>query len=198
MHHCVVTMFALRTMLEWGSKEMRSLELVEEIFLLLYRQYDEIHEVAEALRKTYIIEVSEDSTGKPNFDIPAFRHALGSLRILQKIGMGKKEENLLNDSLRSALVSRLEQGGFIIRCPYSFLSPFFRVIRNSDIFFCHPHLLRSLEVHLTVLGLMQSYLGISSGSGVHDQVLSVRRKKRLSMFKVGNTLHSYSSICYTH
>lgn len=59
-----------------------------------------------------------------------------------------------------------------------------RSIRNSDLFYCHPHLLRSLGVHSTVLGLMETYLGISSGSS-HNQVLSARRKQRLSMLKEG-------------
>ena len=59
-----------------------------------------------------------------------------------------------------------------------------RSIRNCDLFYCHPHLLRSLGVHSTVLGLMKTYFGISSGSA-HNEVLSARRKQRLSMLKEG-------------
>ena len=68
-------------------------------------------------------------------------------------------------------------------CEHFFFLPH-RSIRNCDLFYCHPHLLRSLGVHSTVLGLMKTYLGISSGS-VHNQVLSARRKQRLSMLKEG-------------
>ena len=64
----------------------------------------------------------------------------------------------------------------------SFFHP--RSIRNCDLFYCHPHLLRSLGVHSTVLGLMKTYFGISSGSA-HNEVLSARRKQRLSMLKEG-------------
>lgn len=90
-----------KTMIRWASVEIHNLKLVEEVFSLLYRQFNEIGEVVQALKKTYVLEVIKDSsTGKPNFDIPGFCYALGSLRLLLSVGMGKKEEDLLKDSLR--------------------------------------------------------------------------------------------------
>ena len=47
-----------------------------------------------------MIDVLKDDQGKVNFDLPAFRQALGSLRLLLKVGMGKEEEQMLKDSLR--------------------------------------------------------------------------------------------------
>ena len=89
------------TMIEWAGKEIQSLKLIEEVFSLLFRQFNEVGEVAQALEKTYVLEVTNDpKTGKPNFDIQAFCSALGSLRLLLKVGMSKKEENLLERSLR--------------------------------------------------------------------------------------------------
>ena len=89
------------TMIQWAGKEIHSLRLIEEVFSLLYRQFNEIGEVSQALEKTYVLEVTKDpKTGKPNFDIHAFCNALGSLRLLLKVGMSKKEENLLKSSLK--------------------------------------------------------------------------------------------------
>ena len=87
------------TMMEWVGQEIHSLKLIGQIFALLYRQFDEIHEVKQALLKTYIIDIKEND-GRPNYNIEEFRDALGSLRLLMKVGMGKTEENLLRDSLR--------------------------------------------------------------------------------------------------
>ena len=53
-----------------------------------------------ALQKTYVIDVVEDEKGKMNFNIPDFRRALGSLRLLLKIGMGREEEQVLKECLR--------------------------------------------------------------------------------------------------
>lgn len=90
-----------QTMISWGNKEIHDLKLIEEIFSLLYRQFNEVGEVAQALKKTYVLEVTCDPvTGKHNFDIPAFTNALGSLRLLLKVGMSRKEENLLKTSLK--------------------------------------------------------------------------------------------------
>ncbi len=141
-----------RTMISWATVEIYSPELISEIFSLLYRQYDEVHELVQALRKTYVIEVANGDKGA-NYDVTGFRQALGGLRLLLKIGMGKREEELMRDVLRK--------------------------VRNSAIFYCHPHLIRQLGVHSAVLELMQSYLGIA-GSG-ENQVLSIRRKQRLCM-----------------
>ena len=87
------------TMMEWAGQEIHSLKLISQVFALLYRQFDEIHEVKQALSKTYVIDIKEND-GRPNYDICKFRDALGSLRLLMKVGMGKTEENLLRNSLR--------------------------------------------------------------------------------------------------
>ena len=55
----------------------------------------------QALQKTYVIDVVEDCQGEVNFNIPAFRRALGSLRLLLKVGMGREEEMVLKKCLRS-------------------------------------------------------------------------------------------------
>ena len=89
-----------KAMIEWAGKEIHDLKLICEIFSLLFRQYNEGHEVAEALQKTYVIDVVNDGCGNPNYDIPKFHRALGCLRLLMKVGMGKTEENLLKDSLK--------------------------------------------------------------------------------------------------
>ena len=89
-----------QTMISWLSEEVINPELTQEIFSLLYRQYDEVHEVIQALRKTYVIEVRENSAGRSNYNLRSFRHALGSLRLLLKVGMGKREEKLLKESLK--------------------------------------------------------------------------------------------------
>ena len=90
-----------QTMIEWASTEIEDLKLIEEVFSLLYRQFNEVQEVVQALNKTYVLEVTKAPlTGKPNFDIQAFCTALGSLRLLLRVGMSKKEENLLKDSLK--------------------------------------------------------------------------------------------------
>ena len=95
-----------QTMINWASREIQDLRLIEEVFSLLYRQFNEVGEVAQALNRTYVLEVTKDPvTGKPNFDIPAFCDALGSLRLLLKVGMSKKEENLLKCSLKYVCMS---------------------------------------------------------------------------------------------
>ena len=90
-----------QTMVRWASVEIHKLKLVKELFSLLYRQFNEVGEVVQALGKTYVLEVTMDSnTNKPNFDIPGFCYALSSLRLLLSVGMGQEEEDLLKDSLK--------------------------------------------------------------------------------------------------
>ncbi len=89
------------TMIKWASKDIQDLRLIEEIFSLLYRQFNGVNEVMEALKKTYVLEVVRDpKTNTPNYNIQAFCNALGSLRLLLKVGMSQKEENLLKNSLK--------------------------------------------------------------------------------------------------
>ena len=54
-----------------------------------------------------------------------------------------------------------------------------RTIQRSELFYCHPHLLRQLGVHTILLDLMKTYLGISSRSSVEEALLTSRRKRRL-------------------
>ena len=89
-----------KTMMDWAGQEIHNLKLIGQIFALLYRQFDEIHEVKQALSKTYIIDIKDNVKGRPNYDIATFREALGSLRLLMQVGMGKTEENLLRNSLK--------------------------------------------------------------------------------------------------
>ena len=89
-----------KTMMDWAGQEIHNLKLIGQIFALLYRQFDEIHEVKQALSKTYIIDIKDNCKGRPNYDIATFREALGSLRLLMQVGMGKTEENLLRNSLK--------------------------------------------------------------------------------------------------
>ena len=72
----------------------------------------------------------------------------------------------------------------------------YRTISHSGIFYCHPHLLRSLGVHLTVLGLMRSYLGISVTGMEEDKFLTARRKMKMAMSKVQCKVDVLSVILY--
>lgn len=55
-----------------------------------------------------------------------------------------------------------------------------RTIQRSELFYCHPHLLRQLGVHTILLDLMRTYLGISSKSSIEEALLTSRRKRRLN------------------
>ena len=58
---------------------------------------------------------------------------------------------------------------------------FSRTIHHSNLFYCHPSLLLKLQVHSTVLKLMKSYLGITSGSA-REMFLASKRKLKLEMY----------------
>lgn len=88
------------TMIAWGSRPVQSSELIQEVFSLLYRQFDEIHDVVQTLSRTYIVDVGTNKQGLPRFDIPHFQQALSSLRLLLKVGMGQHEEKLLRAALK--------------------------------------------------------------------------------------------------
>ncbi len=97
---CSLRQLVTSTMIRWASVEIRDIKLVEEVFSLLYRQFNEMGELVEALQKTYVLEETKDKKGQSNFDVPGFCSALGSLRLLLTVGMGKKEEKLLKESLK--------------------------------------------------------------------------------------------------
>lgn len=86
------------TMLDWAKGCIRDPELVEKIFLLLFRQFDVAQEVIRAIRNTYIIDDSSRW-----YNIPMFQQALGTLRGLVKVAMGKEEEKILKKSFRYIL-----------------------------------------------------------------------------------------------
>ena len=97
---CSLRDLVINTMMEWAGKEIHDMQLVEEVFSLLYRQFNEMGELVEALQRTYVLEVTDGKNGSVNFDVAKFCKALGSLRLLLTVGMGKKEEKLLKDSLK--------------------------------------------------------------------------------------------------
>lgn len=64
---------------------------------------------------------------------------------------------------------------------YSSSPPSLRTIHHSNLFYCHPSLLLKLDVHTTVLKLMKSYLGISSGT-VRERFIASKRRLALDLF----------------
>lgn len=73
-------------------------------------------------------------------------------------------------------------------------SPSLSTIKKSGLFYCHPHLLRQLGVHTTVLGLIRTYLGISSGSA-QENLLSRHRMHRLKMSSAGKSPPPVEDCC---
>lgn len=86
-----------KTMVKWVESEIQDSNLIGRIFSLLHRQFDEMQEVAKALKKTYVIDLKGEEI---RTELGSFIHALGSLRLLLKVGMGKSEEGLMKASLR--------------------------------------------------------------------------------------------------
>lgn len=85
------------TMVKWAESEIQDSDLIGQIFSLLHRQFDEMGEVSAALKKTYVIDLDGERVRE---DLGDFIHALGSLRLLLGVGMGKSEEGLMKESLR--------------------------------------------------------------------------------------------------
>ena len=83
------------SMLVWSKDCIRNPKLVEEIFLLLFRQFDMIQETITTVRNAYIID---DSSGL--YDISLFKMALGTLRGLVNVAMGREEEKILKTCLK--------------------------------------------------------------------------------------------------
>ena len=86
-----------KTMVKWAESEIKDSSLICKIFSLLHRQFDEVTEVAEALKRTYVIDLTGE---KVKQELGDFIHALGSLRLLLNVGMGKSEETFMKESLR--------------------------------------------------------------------------------------------------
>ncbi|XP_056888735.1 ryanodine receptor 2 isoform X2 [Takifugu flavidus] len=116
------------TVVRWAQESViEDPELVRAMFILLHHQYDGIREVMRALPKTYTINsVSIEDT----INLLA---ALGQIRALLSVRMGKEEEKLMIRGLGN--------------------------IMNNKVFYQHPNLMRALGMHETVMDVMVNVLG---------------------------------------
>ncbi|TGZ67043.1 hypothetical protein CRM22_004998 [Opisthorchis felineus] len=83
-----------RTIVKWArSKYIENLELIREMFSVLYRQYNAIEELRDALAKTYVISsLSQD-------EVSRLLRSLGRVRCLLGVQLGSNEEMLLKNCL---------------------------------------------------------------------------------------------------
>uniref|UniRef100_A0A8I3Q8Q6 Ryanodine receptor 3 n=1 Tax=Canis lupus familiaris TaxID=9615 RepID=A0A8I3Q8Q6_CANLF len=117
-----------QTMIRWAQEDqIQDAELVRMMFTLLQRQYDSIGELLQALRKTYTISQASVS------DTINLLAALGQIRCLLSVRMGKEEELLMINGLGD--------------------------IMNNKVFYQHPNLMRVLGMHETVMEVMVNVLG---------------------------------------
>ncbi|GAB1286690.1 Ryanodine receptor 3 [Apodemus speciosus] len=117
-----------QTMIRWAQEnQIQDAELVRMMFNLLRRQYDSIGELLQALRKTYTI--SQASVN----DTINLLAALGQIRSLLSVRMGREEELLMINGLGD--------------------------IMNNKVFYQHPNLMRVLGMHETVMEVMVNVLG---------------------------------------
>ncbi|NXN38861.1 RYR3 protein, partial [Rhinoptilus africanus] len=85
-----------QTMVRWSQEdEIQDPELVRVMYTLLRRQYDSIGELLQALRKAYTISAA---SVKDTINLLA---ALGQIRSLLSVRMGKEEELLMINGLGS-------------------------------------------------------------------------------------------------
>ncbi|XP_034049809.1 ryanodine receptor 2 isoform X2 [Thalassophryne amazonica] len=115
------------TMVRWAQESViDDPELVRAMFVLLHRQYDGIGGQVRALPKTYTINsVSIEDT----INLLA---ALGQIRSLLSVRMGREEEKLMIRGLGD--------------------------IMNNKVFYQHPDLMRALGMHETVMEVMVNVL----------------------------------------
>ncbi|XP_028285731.1 ryanodine receptor 2 [Parambassis ranga] len=115
------------TMVRWAQESViEDPELVRAMFVLLHRQYDGIGGLVRALPKTYTINsVSVEDT----INLLA---ALGQIRSLLSVRMGREEEKLMIRGLSD--------------------------IMNNKVFYQHPNLMRALGMHETVMEVMVNVL----------------------------------------
>ncbi|XP_048805476.1 ryanodine receptor 3 isoform X1 [Lagopus muta] len=117
-----------QTMVRWSQEDqIQDPELVRIMYTLLRRQYDSIGELLQALRKAYTIS---DASVKDTINLLA---ALGQIRSLLSVRMGKEEELLMINGLGD--------------------------IMNNKVFYQHPNLMRVLGMHETVMDVMVNVLG---------------------------------------
>ena len=85
------------TLLKWTREGIEDVKLVEQVFSLLFRQFNETDELVKALSHTYVVQkVSKFSSD----GILEFQNALGYVKNLLRIGMGEEEEQLLEKMLK--------------------------------------------------------------------------------------------------
>ncbi|KAM8876872.1 ryanodine receptor 2 isoform 3-T3 [Synchiropus picturatus] len=115
------------TMVRWAQESViEDPDLVRAMFVLLHRQYDGIGGQVRALPKTYTINsVSIEDT----INLLA---ALGQIRSLLSVRMGREEEKLMIRGLGD--------------------------IMNNKVFYQHPNLMRALGMHETVMEVMVNVL----------------------------------------
>ncbi|XP_053136342.1 ryanodine receptor 3 isoform X7 [Hemicordylus capensis] len=117
-----------QTMVRWSQEDqIQDPELVRIMFNLLRRQYDSIGELLQALRKSYTISAASVQ------DTINLLAALGQIRSLLSVRMGKEEELLMINGLGD--------------------------IMNNKVFYQHPNLMRVLGMHETVMEVMVNVLG---------------------------------------
>ncbi|PKU46315.1 ryanodine receptor 3 [Limosa lapponica baueri] len=117
-----------QTMVCWSQEDqIQDPELVRVMYTLLRRQYDSIGELLQALRKAYTISAA---SVKDTINLLA---ALGQIRSLLSVRMGKEEELLMIKGLGD--------------------------IMNNKVFYQHPNLMRVLGMHETVMDVMVNVLG---------------------------------------
>ncbi|KAI3364879.1 hypothetical protein L3Q82_001062 [Scortum barcoo] len=124
---CTLQQLISDTMVRWAQESViEDPELVRAMFVLLHRQYDGIGGQVRALPKTYTINsVSIEDT----INLLA---ALGQIRSLLSVRMGREEEKLMIRGLGD--------------------------IMNNKVFYQHPNLMRALGMHETVMEVMVNVL----------------------------------------
>jgi Ca2+-binding EF-hand superfamily protein len=85
--------FVAKLMMSWSQKELLDRTFIKELFSLLYRQYNRASEVAKALQKTFVVQLT-------SVDVSGLFSSVGMLRSLLTVGMGSIEERTLKDSLK--------------------------------------------------------------------------------------------------
>ncbi|KAJ8044966.1 Ryanodine receptor 2 [Holothuria leucospilota] len=78
------------TMIKWAEEQhIEDAELVREMARLLYRQYNGVGELCQAISKTYVVSAEQEA------DIKTLLNSLGQIRSLLKVQMGQVEEEAM-------------------------------------------------------------------------------------------------------
>ncbi|KAF7261042.1 hypothetical protein EG68_01789 [Paragonimus skrjabini miyazakii] len=102
----------VHTIVKWArSGYIENLELIRAMFLALYRQYNAIEEVRDALGKTYVISSSSVD------EVASLLRSLGRVRCLLGVQLGSNEEMLLKNCLWDLMNNKIFfQHPDLIRC----------------------------------------------------------------------------------